>query len=173
MSKLSDETLTEEEMTNWFELIRSFSSDHLGRAHEMLYSAIAEIRRHRSALAADRERVIDIVEEAIDRSRDLPIGRAERAIATRVAEQLATAGVTWAPNKEHVRTIVDNAVIDVASVGPPLKSTNLRMMSAAIADRVADALAPSPSESEPVDDESDYEKRNRELHRLGRLSGKP
>lgn len=86
-------------------------------------------------------------------------------------------------SKEHIRTVVDNAVIDVASIGPKLSATNLRMMSAAIADRVADALvslcssAPSAPTTAPdgsnLDEESDYEKRNRELHRLGRLAGKP
>lgn len=92
-----------------------------------------------------------------------------------MADQLEAARreVERLTNRERIRTVVDNAVIDVASVGPPLRSTNLRMMSAAIADRVADALVPSPGKIEYVDEESDYEKRNRELHRLGRLAGKP
>lgn len=101
--KLTEETLTEAEMTNWFETIKSFSSDHLGRAHEMLYSAIAEIRRHRSALAADGERVRGVVEQIVreeftGKHDDATIVNADwmeiqRTIATRAAEQLATAGV--------------------------------------------------------------------------------
>lgn len=114
MSDLSEEPLNEAEMTNWFEMIKSFSPDHLGRAHEMLYSAIAEIRRHRSALAADRERVRSVVRDtarhAIDscyyddrlQARTITVhgekttgcvAEVSERIATRAADQLAMAGV--------------------------------------------------------------------------------
>lgn len=95
--KLTEETLTEAEMTTWFEMISMLSSDDIGRAHEMLYSAIAEIRRHRSALAADRERVRSVVERAAAGvlGPNGPLGFHSwdvlaHLIATRAAEQLAT-----------------------------------------------------------------------------------
>lgn len=76
------------------ELLRELTETRRQRdvAEDTLRDVMKQRDELRFAQAADRERVIDFVKEAIDRSRDLPIGRAERAIANRVAEQLATTG---------------------------------------------------------------------------------
>ncbi len=45
-----EDILTDEEMTRWDETLRMMQSSGLGRAHEMLILAIAEIRRHRDVM---------------------------------------------------------------------------------------------------------------------------
>lgn len=89
----------------WVDPVALIETDRLQRA-------ALEIQRHRSAPAADRERVIDIVEEAIDQSRDLPIGRAERAIATRVAEQLATARAGLSGRDRQLLKIIGTDILE-------------------------------------------------------------
>lgn len=94
MSDLTDEELelactvgTRLEIANHRAYVDRESLSLAGR----LQRAAIEIKRHRSARAANAERVKAVVKEAIDASRRLPHGQAERAIATRAAEQLATA----------------------------------------------------------------------------------
>lgn len=53
------------------------------------FALVEDLQRHRAAQTANAERVRAVVREAIDHSRHLPHGQAERAIADRVAAQLA------------------------------------------------------------------------------------
>lgn len=63
---------------------------HDERGSAEIRDALIELRQLRSALAADRDRVRSVVVRAIDQLSDLGIVARDR-IATRVADQLATA----------------------------------------------------------------------------------
>lgn len=91
--------LTDEEMGVWERLIRP-GADNVGRAHEALLEAFAEIRRHRAARAADGVRVRAVVESEVSREmgqhdndsiQEADWSEMREAIASRVADQLAPA----------------------------------------------------------------------------------
>lgn len=90
--------LTDEEIEHWRSVKagREMFGIELDHAQRHLMRAIDELQRHRSALAADRERVrsvvYDVALDALRWHKGDPLDRAD-AIASRAAEQLATAGV--------------------------------------------------------------------------------